>query len=44
LPAYALRVVETAILEAQDKGKKPKAYAELPKGRAKGKKKGAAGF
>jgi hypothetical protein len=40
-------VVERAIREAQDKGKKVKAYAELPKeakGKAKAKKKGAAGF
>jgi spermidine synthase len=45
LPAYAEQVVERAIREAQDKGKKVKAYAELPKGKSKAKvKKGGAGF
>jgi spermidine synthase len=48
LPAYAQQVVDRAIEEAHDKGKKVKAYAELPKAKAKGKvkakKKDAAGF
>ena len=41
LPAYAQQVVEPAIEEAHDKGKKAKAYAELPKAKseAKGKSK-----
>ena len=40
LPAYAQQVVEAAIQEAEDKGKKAKAYAQMPKkAKAKAKKK-----
>jgi hypothetical protein len=42
LPAYAQQVVDRAIEEAHDKGKKAKAYAELPKDKSKPKDKAKA--